>query len=78
MKEKKIQFVQKILINDPDIASISSFTGGKAVNQGNIFISLKDKKLRKTIFFETQARLSKNYKIWLARNSIFSLPIYYM
>lgn len=58
MKEK-IQFVQKILINDPDIASISSFTGGKAVNQGNIFISLKDKKLRKNNIFETQARLSK-------------------
>lgn len=61
MKQKILE-VQNTILEDPDISSIAAFTGGKAVNQGNIFISLKDKKERKDSIIETQARLSARLK----------------
>lgn len=60
--QQKILEVQNTLSEDPDVSSISAFTGGKAVNQGNIFISLKDKSKRKDSIVETQARLSARLK----------------
>lgn len=57
--KQKIMEVQEILSNDPDVNTISAFTGGKAINDGKIYASLKDKKYRKSPLIETQTRISK-------------------
>ncbi len=60
--QQKLEDVQKQILDDPDINTISSFTGGRAINQSNLFISLKDKKKRKSSIIEIQNRLSDKFK----------------
>jgi multidrug efflux pump len=56
MKQKFIQ-LQTIVQSDPAVASVAGFTGGRATNTGNIFISLKPLAERHISAAEVVARL---------------------
>lgn len=71
---KKIIEVQNIIVKDKDVQSISAFTGGRAVNQGNVFIQLKDKGDRADTIQETQARLSDKLKNLVGAKFYITIP----
>jgi multidrug efflux pump len=56
MREKLKQFVQ-IVQSDPDVDSVSGFTGGSRTNSGNIFVTLKPLSERKLTADQVIARL---------------------
>ncbi|MDI2090662.1 efflux RND transporter permease subunit [Commensalibacter oyaizuii] len=73
MKQKIIE-VQKTVLEDQDVQSISAFTGGRAVNQGSVFIQLIDKKDRTDSIHTTIARLSKRLKNLVGAEFYITIP----
>ncbi|MDI2112408.1 efflux RND transporter permease subunit [Commensalibacter nepenthis] len=71
---KKIIEVQKIIVQDKDVQSISAFTGGRAVNQGSVFIQLTDKDKRTGTVQETVARLSKKLNNLVGAKFYITIP----
>ncbi|CAK7193342.1 Multidrug resistance protein MdtC [Commensalibacter sp. Nvir] len=56
---KKIIDVEKKIIQDPDVQSVSAFTGSRGINEGSVFIELTDKNTRKHSIKTTIRNLSK-------------------
>lgn len=72
--KKKIIEIQKVILKDKDVESISGFTGGRAINQGNVFIQLIDKNKRKDTIQETVTRLSKSLDHLVGAKFYISVP----
>lgn len=71
---KKIIEVQNIIVADKDVQSISAFTGGRAVNQGSMFIQLIDKGDRNNSIQETVARISKKLNNLVGAKFYMTIP----
>jgi len=57
--EKKLEQLQKIVQADPDVAGVVGFTGGRATNTANVFITLKPLLVRRASADQVIARLRK-------------------
>lgn len=73
MRQKVIE-VQKTIFDDQDVQSMSAFTGGRTVNQANIFIQLKDKGIRKDSIQVTIERLSNKLKNLVGAEFYITIP----
>jgi hydrophobe/amphiphile efflux-1 (HAE1) family protein len=60
---QKQQQLAKIVLQDPDVATLGSFIGGGSVNNGRMFIALKPHSQRKASASEIIARLRKNLAV---------------
>jgi multidrug efflux pump len=56
---KKLQTLQAIVESDPDVAGVVGFTGGRATNTANVYISLKPLSQRHSSADQIIARLRK-------------------
>jgi multidrug efflux pump len=54
---KKLQQLQQIVGEDPAVQSVVGFTGGRALNQANVYVALKPKSDRKLSADQVVARL---------------------
>ncbi|CAI9121256.1 efflux RND transporter permease subunit [Brytella acorum] len=62
--ERDMKTVQELLLQDPDVAGVAGFLGGRgASNQGNIFIRLTDKAVRKDSVATTVRRLGQRTRV---------------
>ena len=55
--EKKLAQLQSIVQQDPAVASVAGFTGGRALNSANVFVELKPLAVRKVSAAEVVERL---------------------
>ncbi|GAN67415.1 efflux RND transporter permease subunit [Acetobacter orleanensis] len=56
---QKLMQVQKIVLKDRDVQSVSSFIGGRGANQANLFLQLKDKSQRTDTPTDLIARITR-------------------
>ncbi|GBR06780.1 efflux RND transporter permease subunit [Acetobacter oeni] len=62
--ERDMKTVQGLLLQDPDVADVAGFLGGRgSSNQGNIFIRLTDKAVRKDTVATTIRRLAQRTRV---------------
>lgn len=62
--ERSMNSVQALLLQDPDVASVAGFLGGRgSSNQGNIFIRLTDKAIRHNSVAQTMKHLDARTRV---------------